>query len=141
MNTGESRNLKRLSDNELLQGLHSIRSDERSAVVRVVAHLAEVEERRLHLRAGSPSMFHYCLKRLRMSENEAYRRIAAARLSRRYPIILELLEAGDIHLCALVVLRAYLTKDNHRELLSESSCKTKKQVEELVAANCRRPVR
>jgi len=70
---GKAWDLRNLTDNELLRGLHSIRAGERSAVARVVAHLVEVEERRLHLRTGSPSMFHYCLKRLGMSENEAFR--------------------------------------------------------------------
>src|SRR5262245_15450789 len=133
MKNGESWDLKHLSDDELLRGLHSIRAAERGAVARVVAHLVEVEERRLHLRTGSPSMFHYCLHRLRMSENEAFRRVTAARLARRYPIILDMLAEGDIHLCALGVLRDYLSKENHRELLNEASGKTRKQVEELVA--------
>src|SRR5687767_10363959 len=125
--------LKALSDNELLRGLQSLRNGEPGAVARMVAHLAEVEERRLHLRTGSPSMFHYCLRRLGMSENEAFRRVTASRLARRYPLILDMLAEGDIHLCAIGALRDYLTKDNHRELLNEASRKTKKQVEELLA--------
>ncbi len=133
MKTGESWDLKHVSDNELLRGLHSIRAAERGAIAQVVAHLAEVEERRLHLRAGSPSMFDYCLRRLGMSESEAFRRVTAARLAQRYPIILEMLAEGDIHLCALGTLRDYLSKENHRELLNEASRKTRKQVEELVA--------
>ena len=126
--------LKGLSDDELLRGLCSVRNAERGAVVLAVAHLAEVEERRLHLRAGNSSMFDYCLRRLGMSENEAFRRVTAARLVRRYPVILEMLAAGDIHLCAIGALRDYLTKENHRELLNEASGKTRKQVEELVAS-------
>src|SRR5688572_16519965 len=125
--------LKHLSDNDLLRGLWSVRDAERGAVARLVAHLAELEERRLHLRTGSSSMFDYCLRRLGMSENEAFRRVTAARLARRYPVILDLLADGDIHLCALGILRDYLTRENHAELLKEASRKTKRQVEELVA--------
>jgi hypothetical protein len=128
-----------MSDDELLRGLHSIRASERSATARIVAHLAEVEERRLHLRTGSPSMFHYCLKRLGMSENEAFRRVTASRLARRYPVVLDMLAEGDIHLCALGALRDYLTKENHRELLAQAAGKTRKQVEELVARRNPRP--
>src|SRR5688572_33405181 len=111
MKTGDW-DLKGLSDNELLRGLQPLRNAERGAVAQVVAHLVEVEERRLHLRTGSPSMFHYCLKRLGMSENEAFRRVTAARQARRYPVILDMLADGDIHLCAICALRDYLTKEN-----------------------------
>ncbi len=139
MKDGKSWDLTHVSDNELLRGLHSIRVTERGAVAQIVAHLVEVEERRLHLRTGSPSMFDYCLKRLGMSENEAFRRVTASRLARRYPVILDMLAEGDIHLCALAVLRDYLTKENHHELLVEASRKTKRQIEELVAKRHPRP--
>src|SRR5688572_11077535 len=138
MKTGEW-DLKHLSDNQILSGLVSLRSAERGAVARVVAHLAEVEERRLHLRTGSSSMFDYCLRRLGMSENEAFRRVTASRLARRFPLILDMLAEGDIHLCALGILRDYLTLENHCELLSDAARKTKKQVEELVARRFPRP--
>jgi hypothetical protein len=47
---------------------------------RVLAHLAEMDERRLHLSAGFGSLFEYCLKQLGMSEDEGmspHRRSAA----------------------------------------------------------------
>jgi hypothetical protein len=133
MKTGESWDLKHLSDNELLQGLQVMRNAERHTVVHVVAHLAEVEDRRLHLQAGHSSLFDYCLRRLGMSEGEAFRRVTAARLSRRFPTILELLAAGHIHLCAILELRDYLTPQNHQELLREASHKTRRAVKELLA--------
>jgi len=138
MNTGEW-DLKRLSDDELLKSLQLIVGSERLAVARVVAHLAEVEERRLHLKVGCSSLFDYCLRRLALSEGEAFRRMTAARLVRRFPMILGLIAEGDIHLSALCELRDFLTKDNHRELLEEASRKTKKQVQELVARRFPRP--
>jgi hypothetical protein len=139
MQTGEAWDLRKLSDNELLQGLLLLVKNERRSKARVVAHLAEVEERRLHLRAGCSSLFDYCLSRLAMSGGEAFRRVNAARLARRFPVIVDLLVAGDIHLCALLVLRDYLTQANHRELLAQASRKTKLQVQELVARLSPRP--
>lgn len=139
MNTGESWVLEHVTDSELLSGLTSIVCNERRATARVVAHLAEIERRRLHLQCGYSSLFDYCLRRLALSEGEAFRRVAAARLARRFPIIFDLVADGELHLSALCQLRDHLTDDNHQELLAEASRKTKKQVEELLARRFPRP--
>ncbi len=139
MKAGAFWDLKKLSDNELLQGLHLIVGGERRAIAQVVAHLAEVEERRLELKVGCSSLFDYCLRRLALSEGEAFRRVTAARLARRFPVIFGLLAQGDLHLCALCELRDALTRDNHAALLAEASRKTKKQVKELVAQRFPKP--
>ena len=106
---------------------------------RILAHLAAVEERRLHLEAGCPSLFDYCCKRLGLSENEAFHRITATRLARRFPAIFGLIERRAIHLTAVCLLRDYLTPDNHQELLAEAAGKTKLQVLELLARRFPRP--
>jgi hypothetical protein len=83
----------------------------------LLLYLGEVEERRLHLKDGYPSMHKFCVRKLGMSEGEAARRIRAARLARRYPLVLEVIERGDIHLCALSVIYPYVKDHNHRELI------------------------
>ena len=57
----ELSSLRGLSDGALLQGLSGLLRQGRRWVVQVVAHLGEVDERRLHLLAGHASMF--CLLR------------------------------------------------------------------------------
>jgi hypothetical protein len=131
--------LGHISDDELLSTLDGLIVSERQVVARVVAHIAEVEMRRLHLRAACSSLFDYCLRKLRFSEGEAFRRVAAARMARRYPVIFGLLESGALHLSALCLLRDHLTNENHTELLREASNKTKRQVEELVARRFPKP--
>jgi len=69
-----------------------------------------------------------------MSDGEAQRRIAAARVIREFPRALAYLERGDIHLCGLYALRRHLTAENHEELLREASGKSTREVEEIVAA-------
>src|SRR6188768_2058331 len=83
-----------LSDADLLSGLHGLLRACRQTTAQIIAHLGEVEARRLHLLAGHGSMFAYCVSRLGMSEDEACRRIDVARLARRFPLLLERL-AGD----------------------------------------------
>ena len=73
-------NLSAVSDERLLQELGELLSGGARTEARIVAHLAEVEERRLHLKADSSSLFDYCLRRFGLSESEAFHRITAARL-------------------------------------------------------------
>jgi 5-methylcytosine-specific restriction endonuclease McrA len=131
--------LSGVSNEYLLAELKGLVASGGRADARVVAHLAEVEERRLHLKAAASSLFDYCLRRLGFSESEAFHRITAARLARRFPVIFQLLEARSIHLSALRVLRDHLTLENHRELLTAASGKSKREVELLMAAFAPRP--
>ena len=104
-----------------------------------MAHLAEVEERRLHLRGGSSSMFDYCVQRLGLSNGEAFQRLTAARLARRFPVIFGLIERREVHMSGLCLLRDYLTTENHLELLAGASHKTKFQILEMLASRFPRP--
>ena len=128
-----------LSNEELLESFRTrvkrVNADEAS----IVAHLVEIERRRLHLDEACSSMWTYCLDREGFSENQAYVRLAAARVVNEFPLALEYLERGDLHLCGLAELRRALTSDNHEELLREASGKSTRAVKELVAARMPKP--
>ena len=99
----------------------------------LLAHMGEVDGRRLYLEAACPSMFVYCTDILRMSEAQTYRRIGAARLARKFPSVLPMVHSGQLHLCALALLAPHMTKDNGEELLQQAVHLTKRQVEKLIA--------
>jgi 5-methylcytosine-specific restriction endonuclease McrA len=132
-------NLSHVSSHDLLSGVRRFVGEERKVTAMLVAYLGEVEERRLHLEAGFPSMFAFCIKELGMSENEAFRRLNAARLGRRFPVIHTLLASGAVHLSALELLRERLTDENHEDLLGAVSGKSKSQVLALLAVRFPRP--
>jgi hypothetical protein len=67
------------SDDELLGRLADLVRESRRVEADLVAHIAEIDERKLFAREASPSMFAYCTEILHFSEAEAYLRIAAAR--------------------------------------------------------------
>jgi hypothetical protein len=124
--------LDELADDELEAALQRCVGQVAQTEARIVAHLAEVDARRLHLLRGH-SLWEYCLVRLGLSESEAYYRICAARLARKFPLVFELLEQRKIHLTALALIAKYLTAENHVEILSEASGKTKRRIlEQLV---------
>ena len=74
-----------------------------------------------------------------MSEGEAHRRIAAARVVRKFPLARTYLERGRIHLCAIYALYKHITEDNHEELLREAAGKTTKEVSAMIAARFPKP--
>jgi 5-methylcytosine-specific restriction endonuclease McrA len=127
-------NVAGMSNERLISELQGLMGQGRVLLARLLAYLAEVEERRLDLESACSSLFDFCLRRLAMSEDEACRRVAAARLTRRFPVALEMIERGELHLTGLLLLRDYLTNENHRELLKAASGKTKAEVQELIAA-------
>src|SRR5512145_2292871 len=131
--------LGELSDSELLDQLSALVKQERGVTVAVLLHLAEVEGRELHLAKGSPSLFAYCVRRLGFSEDVAYKRVGAARYARRFPIVLNLLTQGELHLSALMLIGPHLTDANHQEWLMAAAGKTKREVELLVATRCPKP--
>ena len=132
-------NLTDLSNEEVLSGLYALVGQGRILLARLLAYLSEVEERRLDLQAACSSLFDYCVRRLGMSDDEACRRVTASRIARRYPLALEMIERGDLHLTTLLLLRERLTNDNHEDLLRAAARKTKAQVQELLAARFPRP--
>jgi len=123
-----------VTDEQLLTEVHSLVALERQATVRLIASLAELEIRGLHLRDGCSSLFTYCTQRLHLSEAEAYGRIAAARTARKWPLVLERLEDGSVTLTTVTLLAAHLTADNHRALLDAARHKGRREVEQQVAA-------
>lgn len=93
-------NLKSKSNSVLVSELRSFVSEERQATLRVLHYLREVETRRLHLEAGYPSLFEYCVRELGYSEGAAHRRVSAMRLMRDIPQVEKKIEAGRLSLTA-----------------------------------------
>jgi hypothetical protein len=91
MNGREFWELRDVSNEQLETSLGELLGAVARVEARIVAHLAEVDARRLHLRAGCSSLFDYCRKRLALSEYEAFVRIAVARVARKYPMVFGML--------------------------------------------------
>ena len=122
-----------LPNHELVARVKHLAEREREATAALIAHLAELDKRRLYLAEGCSSLFTYCTQVLHLSEHAAYGRIQAARAARRFPVILERLAEGSVNLTTVGLLAAHLTAENHWEVLDTARHKSKRQVEELVA--------
>ncbi|MBI5710487.1 MAG: hypothetical protein HZC42_09320 [Candidatus Eisenbacteria bacterium] len=131
--------LSHLPDPVLLRELATLVARERATTAALLAHLAEVDARRLYAPAGHPSMFSYCVHELRLSEEAAFKRIHAARTARRFPALFAALADGRLHLSAVVMLAPHLTPENADELLAAAAHRSKAELEELLAQRFPRP--
>jgi len=131
--------LELVPDDALLRRLAELLHQSRRVEADLVAHIGEVDARRLYAREASPSMFAYCTEVLHLSEFEAYLRITAARAARQHPVLLAMLREGSLHLTAVAKLAPHLTRENCETLLGRAAHRTKREVEELIAAVAPRP--
>jgi hypothetical protein len=125
--------LESMSDREVVARLEELLREERRLTASVLAHLGEVEARRLYLPAACSSMHVYCVRVLGMSDDKAYKRIRAARVVRRFPVLAAAVAEGRLHLTAVVMLAPHLTDENAAELVAEASGKSKADIEILLA--------
>ena len=131
--------VQELSDSDLLDAAREAVRQENQSVARLLAFLGDIEARKLHLERGFSSLYAYCESDLGLFEGRAYRRIAAARLARRFPVVIGRVAEGTITLTALNLLRPHIDQANHRELLRAVEGRTKRQVKELLAARMPQP--
>jgi len=132
--TAMSEDLKDLSDEALLASLKSLVAQERHSIVDVLRHLAEVDLRNATAPTAYSSLFIYCVRELGFFEDEAYRRITAARKARQYPLIFSMLERGEISLTIVSLLSPHLCRENYSGLLKQAAGKSRREVERIVAA-------
>jgi hypothetical protein len=135
----EKTDLKDVPDDDLLRRLSEILRQSRRVEADLIAHIAEVDARRLWAREAVPSMFAYCVEVLHLSEPEAGLRIHVARATREHPMLLAMLRDGRMHLSGIALLAPVLTREKRNEILRRASHKPKRELRELVAELTPRP--
>jgi hypothetical protein len=130
----KSYSLTHLSDAVLLRNLQLILTRDGELTAALLAHLAEVDARRLYAPAGFSSMFTFCLRELRFSEDAAWRRIQAARASRRFPVLFQAVAEGRLHLTAVCLIAPHLTPANVHELLRAVVGRSRGEIQEWLAS-------
>lgn len=125
--------LSHVSDSVLLVDLSKLVARDRATSARLLAHIAEVDARKLYRPAAYPSMFEYCVRELHMSEGTAFKRIRAARAARRFPAIFDAVGDGRLHLSAVVLIARHLTAESADELVRAVAHRSKSDVEQMLA--------
>jgi len=133
MKTNLLASARSLSNEDLLDRLAVLAGNERHASIELIAHLAALQERpSLYEGLGFGSLFEYCTRALRLSEDATCTRTAVAGSCRRYPVILELLATGATNLTNMRRLAGKLTPENHEAILARAVHKTREEIEILV---------
>lgn len=130
-------NLKNINDERLIINFEDVVKDERKAKAHVILHLAEIGRRRLYAKLGYSSLYVYIMKKYHYSGSGAYRRIQAAKLSQRYPEILNYLQSGQLNLTTISLLEPHMKGPGHgngqANLIKKALGKSKGEVETLIA--------
>ena len=131
--------LTHLSDAALLANLGALVASHREDTVTMLVHLGEVDARRLYLPAACSSMYEYCMRDMRFSEDEACTRIRAARTGRDFPSVFTALADGRLSLTAVVLLSKSLSRENVDELLAAAANKSCQEVRDLLVERVPEP--
>ena len=134
---GGTHHLAHLSDSELLDHTRRLVGKSNQVFAALLLHLAEVETRGIHRERACASLYTYCVYELRMSEDSAARRSSAARLVKKFPLVLDAVARGELHLTGLLMLAPHLTPENHVEVLARAKFRTKKEIAKLASAAAR----
>jgi hypothetical protein len=86
---------------ELVAALSGLVQRENDLMSDLLAHLAELDHRRLYLDLGYTSLFAYCTEALGFCKSSAGRRIAVARVCRKYPEAFGCVARGELQLSVL----------------------------------------
>jgi hypothetical protein len=130
----EEGQIRTLGDDELLTALLGLVRRDNELLAELLAHLAELDQRRLYLDLGFPSLHAYCTSALGMCESSAGRRITAARVCRKFPDVLARVAKGELHLSAVCSMSPHLDWNNAPELVELCSNQSRRKVDEILAA-------
>jgi hypothetical protein len=125
--------LETVSDEMLIARVVDLLGRGRRVEAELVAHLAEVDARRLFLGEACPSMHAYATQRLHLSDAEAYLRITVTRLSRRFPVVLDMLADGRLHLSGIARLAPHVREGGGEKLLARAAFLSRRDIEHLIA--------
>lgn len=125
--------LAHLSDDAVLEALEACVVLARQNDGHIVTFLIEIETRRIHLAEAFSSMYDFCKRRLKFSDGQTHRRLAAARLVRQYPFILPLLVEGVTHMSTLAHIKPFVTDQNVHALIADTAGKNRDEVDRILA--------
>jgi len=122
-----------LGNARLLADLKKLVKRDRVLEAELIAHLGEVEARRLHLEQGCSSMFDYCVRELRFSESVAYKRIGVARVARKFSSLAKAIAQGELHLSAAGLIAPHLSEATVEGWLKDARHKKSREIRQLIA--------
>src|SRR5688500_18557957 len=103
----------------LIQTITRLLSNERNTLADFLICLHQIYESRSHEVEGFSSLFNFLVEGLNISEPSASKRVAAMHLAAKYPLILDYIREGRIHLTGLYMLKDELTEKACQAVLDD----------------------
>lgn len=122
-----------LSDDQLLAAIDRFAQEERERMPWFLACLGEGDRRRIFEVRGYSSTFDYCVRRLKLSEDEACRRIQAARAAVSRPELLSALADGQLSLTSVSKIAPHVRRADAPEIIARAEGKSMRELEKLLA--------
>lgn len=140
-----SDDLKRLTQEELLDRTRKTVAEERRIHTDILKLLQEVDRRRLYAKLGFRSLFDFCVKELKYSESSAWRRISAMKLMCDLPEIEEKICSGSLTLSNATSIQNFIRTETNqtgrpvsleqkKSLLESVENKTAKDTQRILAS-------
>ncbi len=95
--------LSNKSDEEIVRELRFLAERARHNEFQLLHHMGEFDDRKLCVGEHYRSLYEYCTLSLGFDENEAFRRIKAARVLKKYPVARKSLEKGCLTVSSLAI--------------------------------------
>ena len=95
--------INKMKDQDILESLSLYNQQRNKATAYILAILAEVIRRKLHLKEGYSTLFDFVLKELHIDEGSVYNFTKAADKVAKYPMALAMIYRGELHLSGLKV--------------------------------------
>jgi hypothetical protein len=125
--------IAKLPDDVLLERIERFVEEERERLHTFLALLAEIDLRGILVKRGYSSTFDYCVRRLKLSEDEAYRRINAARATVLRPELLSAMSDGRLSLSAVTRIAPHVRRSDAPEIISRAEGKTMRELSDMLA--------
>ena len=142
--------LNNISNDELISRIERLVRTERKITHLILAHIAEIEDRKIFAELGFESMYAYLIKGLGYSEAAAYRRVKSAQVLRKNPEVSQKLENGSLNLSQLTPVQKCLTQSQNSGkpvsvedtlvILKKLENKNSYETEKVLAVEFDRPV-
>ena len=130
-------NLKKMSDNLLLENIKELVKKESKITAEIITHLEEVDRRKLFSELKYKSLFDYSVMELGYSEDQAYRRVNAMRLSRKIPEVKKKIDDGELSLTNVNLLSGFfkeldLQTTEKSSVIEKVSNKSKRECQNIL---------
>jgi hypothetical protein len=142
-------NLKSLTDEKLHTLAIETSERERAVTLELLKQLSEIERRRLYSKFACSSLHMYCVRQLKMTDGDAGRKVAAARLIREVPVIEEKILSGSLPVTSVAQVGVFFKKESRAghsykmeekaQLLRELEDRSTRQIETILISKSNQP--